>query len=256
MRATMKSSLTEPGPVLASAPGWPLVLYFHHIAFNGAHYTILSPPLFRTALETILEFYGQPIDPQRTADVTAGYGGQPSFLLTFDDGYLDNLHYAAPILNDYGIKAVFFVVTGEVDRASSQAAPGRAARDHAAYLTWDELGELRNAGHLIANHTVSHLRLPSCPPDEQIAQVRDADRMLRIHTGYSARLVAYPYGELPTTHALLPDEFGFATVRVPPRPWRQDTRAEPHAIRRTYLPAHSAAQWRPLCVAWRSQWFG
>lgn len=33
-----------------------------------------------------------------------------SFLVTFDDGYFDNWHYAAPVLAKHGMKAVVFMV--------------------------------------------------------------------------------------------------------------------------------------------------
>ncbi|MCH7909806.1 MAG: polysaccharide deacetylase family protein, partial [Candidatus Hydrogenedentes bacterium] len=39
---------------------------------------------------------------------------KPLAAITFDDGYRDNLEYAAPILDDAGLKATFFIVAGLV----------------------------------------------------------------------------------------------------------------------------------------------
>lgn len=43
-----------------------------------------------------------------------------TIVITFDDGYLDNLTIAAPILERYGLKATLFLPTGLIDRGETQ----------------------------------------------------------------------------------------------------------------------------------------
>jgi len=43
-----------------------------------------------------------------------------TIVLTFDDGYLDNLTIAAPILEHYGLTATIFLPTGYIDRGETQ----------------------------------------------------------------------------------------------------------------------------------------
>ena len=45
------------------------------------------------------------------------WNGSRTFVVTFDDGYADNLHNAAPTLERYGIPATFFISTGGIDAA-------------------------------------------------------------------------------------------------------------------------------------------
>jgi peptidoglycan/xylan/chitin deacetylase (PgdA/CDA1 family) len=57
--------------------------------------------------------------PVAMADVIlAYYQGTPlprsAVLLTFDDGFRNNIRYAAPLLREYGFPAVFFLATGHV----------------------------------------------------------------------------------------------------------------------------------------------
>jgi len=46
-----------------------------------------------------------------------------SVLITFDDGWRDNLEYAYPILKKFNLKATLFIVTGWVDKASENEYP-------------------------------------------------------------------------------------------------------------------------------------
>jgi hypothetical protein len=73
------------------------------------------------------------------SDLRSYIEGRPpqSVLVTFDDGYRDNLTNALPLLVRYGIRATFFIATGYVggnsssggiESAGSQSTPGGAIR--------------------------------------------------------------------------------------------------------------------------------
>eukprot|EP00825_Cyclidium_porcatum_P000698 TRINITY_DN10260_c0_g1_i4.p1 TRINITY_DN10260_c0_g1~~TRINITY_DN10260_c0_g1_i4.p1 ORF type:complete len:114 (-),score=27.20 TRINITY_DN10260_c0_g1_i4:170-511(-) len=52
-----------------------------------------------------------------------------SCLLTFDDGYADNFHYAFPLLKRFNIKATIFINTLYIDNDPN-------------YLTWDQIKQM------------------------------------------------------------------------------------------------------------------
>ncbi len=64
-----------------------------HLGFLKEHYRPLS----------VEDFY-----PGSDADLAGG------FLITFDDGFRNNLRYAVPILRKHGLKACFFITTGKI----------------------------------------------------------------------------------------------------------------------------------------------
>ena len=87
-----------------------LILCFHRVAdpqHGGRSLLAISPEDFRRTLELVGARY-------RFVDLEEG--SEPSkekkAVVTFDDGYADNLHTALPILQELGIPATFFISTG------------------------------------------------------------------------------------------------------------------------------------------------
>jgi len=230
-------------PAGGGAPGWPVVLYFHHVNAAVRHYTALSPRDFGTALELLLDSF----DPYRPADLLAPGGpvrpDRPTVLVTFDDGYRDNFTQARPILDRFGVKAVFFAVTGKLGTR------GDGPRED--YLDWEQCDELAAQGHLVAAHTRSHPHLDRVPAAEAARETTEslADIAARYGAG-PGRLFAYPYGGVPDQPAVPADVLAFGTVRSAAAPWT----SAPQAIRRTYLPVGQLDAWPTLISYWRQLW--
>ncbi|MEV4380655.1 polysaccharide deacetylase family protein [Streptosporangium amethystogenes subsp. fukuiense] len=223
----------------SSAPGWPLVLYFHHVHPELVHYTSLTPDDFERGLETVLSRYGPALPPEALDDLTA-LPDEPTVLVTLDDGHRDNLDHALPILDRLGIRAVFFAIT-EMAELEAQ---------HARHLSWAELTDLHRAGHAVGSHTVTHRMLHQLAPVEQRREIADSLAAIQARLGAVRPLLAYPYGFPPTVDAVPAGTLGFGTVKADPLPWT----VAPQRIRRTYLPSDDQHAWPWLCDEWRRQW--
>lgn len=81
-------------------------------------------------------------------------------VLHFDDGYLDNHRYAAPLLRAHRFPATFFPSLDFIE-------PGRSVRRDGpddGYMSWPELGELAaTPGFEVEPHGVDHARVPTSP---------------------------------------------------------------------------------------------
>ncbi|MEU8522618.1 polysaccharide deacetylase family protein [Streptomyces sp. NBC_01216] len=233
----------EHQPATGSAPGHPLVLYFHHVHPEVRHYTALTPREFALGMERVLADF----DPYEPSDLLAEGGPRrperPTVLVTFDDGYRDNVVHARPILERLGVRALFFVCTGLLGQ--------RGEQPRADYLTRGECESLAGDGHLIGAHTRTHPHLDRLPARE--AQEESRGSLADIADWFGpgpARLFAYPYGGVPDEPGLPEDVLAFGTVRSPARPWE----AAPQAIRRTYLPSGASGSWDGLVRHWRGRW--
>ena len=107
-----------------------LILLYHQVARLRSDPWALSVTAnhFAEHLEVLRE-HAHPITLQQLSQALLG-GDLPdrSVVVTFDDGYADNLHSAKPMLERYGIPATVFLATGSIGRERE--------------FWWDELDRL------------------------------------------------------------------------------------------------------------------
>ena len=121
--------------------------------FDGADADVykLDCDAFRRHLKAIRQsFHGSPMTGPELLTCPSD---DRLFLLTFDDGGVSALLYAADILDEIGWKAHFLVTAGRI------GTPG--------FLDRRQIQELRRRGHIIGSHSFSHpARMSYCSPAE------------------------------------------------------------------------------------------
>jgi len=112
-------------------------------------------------------------------------------LLTFDDGYLDNLEYALPVLLRHGAKATIFIATAYAgDRA-------RWDDNGAALMSPKQLRELDPEVIELALHSHSHRAFDTMPMDAIDDDIRKNLEFFRSHGLTVTPVLAYPFGSRP-----------------------------------------------------------
>jgi peptidoglycan/xylan/chitin deacetylase (PgdA/CDA1 family) len=101
-------------------------------------------------------------------------------LITFDDGYLDNYTNAFPILQQYAMKASFYIITGMVGQANRMSAA--------------QIREMTTAGMDFGSHTVTHRPLAGLTLDEAGTELKNSKYDLEQMMGKSVNFTAYPCG--------------------------------------------------------------
>lgn len=115
----------------------PLVVLIYHRVIelpSDPQMLAVRPDRFRQQLQALKAAFEIRRFEQSWADIQ-----RPTVVITFDDGYADNLEYALPILEDLGIPATFFIATGYVGGSRE--------------LWWDELERslLHSSGGKVLN---------------------------------------------------------------------------------------------------------
>jgi peptidoglycan/xylan/chitin deacetylase (PgdA/CDA1 family) len=121
---------------------------------------------------------------------------EQAVLITFDDGYHDNLDNAARVLQKYGYPAVLFVPIGYLDdrhplpHEEHLAAQGILNRT----VRWEELSELEHAGVRIESHGISHKPLADLEVDEAAREIALSKLRLEERLGRGVRAFSYVKG--------------------------------------------------------------
>jgi peptidoglycan/xylan/chitin deacetylase (PgdA/CDA1 family) len=105
---------------------------------------------------------------------------QRSFLITFDDTHKEHYLIAQPLLDKYGFKAVFFIMTICIDKPN--------------YLTTSQIKELSVRGHIIGAHTWDHPNLAKKDSIQWNLEIEKPIFQLEKITGKKVETFAYPYG--------------------------------------------------------------
>jgi peptidoglycan/xylan/chitin deacetylase (PgdA/CDA1 family) len=121
--------------------------------------------------------------------------------ITFDDAYLSVLRLAKPLLDDVGFPATVYAPTAYLDTPErplswdgiEQWLGGEHERELLP-MSWDQLGELAEAGWEIGSHTRTHPHLTRVDDDALRAELTDSRAEVERRLGRCATL-AYPYGD-------------------------------------------------------------
>ncbi|WP_428649067.1 polysaccharide deacetylase family protein [Roseibium sp.] len=105
--------------------GCGAVFMMHHVrparddAFQPNRHLEITPDFLRLAIERIRANGYEIIAMDEAVDLLkSGYGSHRYAVLTFDDGYRDNLEIAYPILKELNAPFTVYIATGLIDRTS------------------------------------------------------------------------------------------------------------------------------------------
>ena len=145
-------------PVPTSAEGEEVlsvpILMYHSILQDPARtgVYVVTPSQLESDLQYLKEKGYQSVTMQELIDYVH-FGTQlpeRPVVLTFDDGHLNNMIYATPLLESYGMRGVLSVVGMYCDQATDT----NDNNANYSYLTWDQVAEVHEKGIFeLQNHS-------------------------------------------------------------------------------------------------------
>lgn len=203
----------------------PIIMY-HSILGNPARQGayVITPQQFEGDLQYLqAEGYTTVVMADLIAYVKEGKPlPDKAVVLTFDDGYYNNYHYAHPLLQKYGMKAVISPIAVWSEHYSAH--PDECDRDNYSHLTWEQLREMAGSGVWeIQNHSYDLHRNDGGQKgaakrkgesdEDYRRRLKDdlaaAQELLQEQVGVTPTTFAYPFGAISTVSQEVLAEMGF-----------------------------------------------
>jgi peptidoglycan/xylan/chitin deacetylase (PgdA/CDA1 family) len=172
------------------------VLMYHKVNDQWPNPITVPTAIFAEQMSLLRELAYTPISLDLVRDhyLLGAPLPERAVLITFDDGYLDNLENAFPILLEHGYPAVIFAPVGYLD-PDSRPLPHEESLFRSGIrnptLSWGRLAELEAGGIRIESHGIGHRQLTELAPDEALREI--AISKLRLEDALGREVEAYAY---------------------------------------------------------------
>ena len=135
-------------------------------------------------------------------------------VLTFDDGYRDNLLQALPVLKAFQAKASLFPVANRADgydwSTLKKAGHGEGELGRESKLTDAEITEMLTSGLIeIGGHSLTHANLPVLNAADAWREIAGCKSALESAFGVPAHTFCYPFGLYGAREVELVEKAGF-----------------------------------------------
>lgn len=167
---------------ICARPEVPILCY-HRIADGKKGDYTVSPATFSAHIKILADSGYHSISPAQLYDYLVYNKALPEkpVMITFDDSRSEHFTIAAPEMEKYGFRGVFFIMTITYNKKN--------------YMTKDQIAQLAKAGHTIGLHTWDHTMVTKFKDsaDWQKEIVEPKEKLEKI-VGMPVEYFAYPNG--------------------------------------------------------------
>jgi peptidoglycan/xylan/chitin deacetylase (PgdA/CDA1 family) len=174
-----------------------LVLCYHAVSERFPAALSVTPSAFERQLDLLVRAGYRGVTFEEAVRVPEGR----SVAITFDDAYLSVLRLAKPLLDAVGFRAAVYAPTDYIDAPERPLSWDGIEQWHGGEhehelvpMSWDQLGELAEAGWEIGSHTRSHPHLTTLDDDALRSELVESRAEVQRRLGRCDTL-AYPYGD-------------------------------------------------------------
>ncbi len=197
------------------------ILYYHSVMQEAGNELRMPPKQFEAQMAYLQDNGYQSISLEQLYQASYKGGALPEkpFVITFDDGYVDNYTTAFPILAKHGFTATVFMVTSYINGEG--------------YMSWHQLKDLVVNEWEIEGHTNNHPYLTKVNPSTLLNELNSSKKLLEKELGRTANFFAYPFGDLNDNVVQALKDTGYMMAVTTERGWA-DAKVDAWRVQRIY----------------------
>jgi peptidoglycan/xylan/chitin deacetylase (PgdA/CDA1 family) len=119
---------------------------------------------------------------------------------SFDDGYEECFTKIKPVLDAFNIKVCFFIcpnyTNGTPEYIELFLKNNVFLKTHKPPMSWAQIKQLHQEGHIIGSHTLNHINCRKAPMDVLDYELSETKRIIEAQTNAPCEHFAYCYGKL------------------------------------------------------------
>ncbi len=113
-------------------------------------------------------------------------------VISFDDGYADNLWFAFEILKEFGISPIIYLTVSYIGTNILFPRYKEMLKDR--FLNWKEVSEMVNNGVEFGSHTLTHPDLTKIDKKQAEKEIIESKKIIEDKIGKETKFFCYPYG--------------------------------------------------------------
>lgn len=174
-------------------------------------------------------------------------------ILTFDDGYVDNLNNAGPLLQKYGMKATLFLLADSSIRDNYWDTAG--GDPSTGIMSLEQKREILKYPFEIGSHGFQHRKITDMTDDEAWAELVESKAALEKDLNVKINSFAFTFGITSPHHAVMAQKAGY-TFAVNTDTGGLHLEEDPYSIFRVNIfPEDQERQLRKKTSSWYRRYF-
>ena len=173
---------------------------------------VVSPKTFSRHMEVMAMFGYRGLSMSGLEPYLRGEKTGKVFGITFDDGYVNNLVHALPVLRQHGFNSTCYAVASLVGKTNQWDMDKGITQ--VSLMTKAQMQAWVDGGQEIGSHAMQHCRLTDLSRDAQLAQVSESKTLLEslVRQEGGIRHFCYPYGSFSADTVAVVQQAGYITA--------------------------------------------